>query len=670
MANLTKEKAEKKIRALREKIREHEYKYFVLDDPSISDAEFDQLMQKLIKLEAEFPELITEDSPTQRVGGEVLDEFEKVEHSATMLSLDNAFGAAELRDFDQRIKKNLNGEDYQYVVEHKIDGLSAVMRYNNGSFELGATRGNGEVGEDITQNMKTIRSLPLKIDEKSELELRGEIYLAKSEFQRLNEKRLENDDSPFANPRNAAAGSVRQLDSKIAAERSLSILIYDLISHSEREFETHLEVFSYLKEQGFKVNWHQSAADIEAVIEICEQWQEERENLDFEIDGLVIKINNLSLRDKLGSTARSPRWAIAYKFPAQQKTTKIKDIEISLGRTGALTPTAILEPVELAGSTVSRATLHNEDEIKRKDIRIGDTVLVQKAGDVIPEVVKVIKEERDGSEKEFKMPENCPVCGGEVIRPEGEAVSRCTNISCPAQRKETILHFVSRDAMNIEGVGPALIEQLLANNLIEDYADLYFLKQAHLKDLERMGEKSSQNVIQAIEASKSREFFRVLYALGIRHVGIGAARILAENFDSIEAVKEAAAEELEAIDEIGPVIAESIVGFFQERHNRDLLSRLKQAGIRLEREDAQQEEKFLEGLKFVFTGSLNNYTRSEVKDLVEKAGGRAVSAVSSKTDYLVIGDNPGSKYDKAQELEVEIISEAEFKDIIEKKKLS
>ena len=670
MSNLKKEKAEKKINALREKIREHEYKYFVLDDPSISDAEFDKLMQRLIQLEAEFPELVTKDSPTQRVGGEVLDEFEKVEHSATMLSLDNAFGAAELRDFDQRIKKNLNGEDYQYVVEHKIDGLSAVMRYSGGSFELGATRGNGEIGEDITKNMRTIRSLPLKIDESAELELRGEIYLAKSEFQRLNEKRLENDESPFANPRNAAAGSVRQLDSKIAAARSLSILIYDLISHSEREFETHLEVFSYLKEQGFKVNWHQSAANIESVVEICEKWQEEREELDFEIDGLVIKINNLTLREKLGSTARSPRWAIAYKFPAQQKTTKIKDIEISLGRTGALTPTAILEPVELAGSTVSRATLHNEDEIKRKDIRIGDTALVQKAGDVIPEVVKVIKEDRDGSEKEFKMPESCPVCGGEVIRPEGEAVTRCTNISCPAQRKESILHFVSRDAMNIDGVGPALIEQLLENNLIEDYADLYFLKKSHLKDLDRMGEKSSQNVIKAVEASKDREFFRALYALGIRHVGIGAARILAENFDSIEEIKETSAEELEAIDEIGPVIAESIVGFFQERHNRDLLTRLRQAGVRLEKEKNQENEKFLDGLKFVFTGSLNNYTRSEVKNLVEKAGGRAVSSVSSKTDYLVIGDNPGSKYDKAQKLGVEILNEADFTDLIEENKSS
>jgi DNA ligase (NAD+) len=670
MAKLTVEKAEKKIRALREKIREHEYKYFVLDDPSISDAEFDQLMQKLIKLEEQFPELVTKDSPTQRVGGEVLDEFKKVEHSSTMLSLDNAFSAEDLRDFDTKIQKKIKGEDYQYVVEHKIDGLSAVMRYNNGSFELGATRGNGEVGEDITKNMKTIRSLPLKIEEKKEMELRGEIYLPKSEFQRLNEERLENDESPFANPRNAAAGSVRQLDSKIASQRSLSILIYDLISHSERNFETHLEVFSYLKEQGFKVNWHQSASDIEVVIEICEQWQDEREKLDFEIDGLVIKINNLTLREKLGSTARSPRWAIAYKFPAQQKTTKIKDIEISLGRTGALTPTAILESVELAGSTVSRATLHNEDEIKRKDIRIGDTILVQKAGDIIPEVVKVIKDDRDGSEKKFEMPKKCPVCGSEVIRADGEAVTRCTNISCPAQRKESILHFVSRDAMNIEGIGPALIEQLLENNLIEDYADLYFLKQSHLKDLERMGEKSSQNVIEAIEASKEREFLRVLYALGIRHVGIGAARILAKNFDSIEKIKEASAEELEEINEIGPVIAESIVVFFQERHNRDILSRLKQAGIRLKKENHQENEKFLDGFKFVFTGSLNNYTRAEVKDLVEKAGGRAVSSVSSKTDYLVIGDNPGSKYDKAQELGVEILSEAEFKEMIEKKKLS
>ncbi|MCC3144996.1 NAD-dependent DNA ligase LigA [Halanaerobium sp. Z-7514] len=667
MNNLNKEKAKKKIAALREKIREAEYRYFVLDDPQISDAEFDKLMQDLIKLENQFPELITADSPTQRVGGEVLDEFEKVEHSTEMLSLDNSFNAEELRDFEQRIAKNTAQKDYQFVVEHKIDGLSAVIRYQDGSFQLGATRGNGEVGENITENMKTIRSLPLKIKDKAELELRGEIYLSKSEFERINQQRLENDEKAFANPRNAAAGSMRQLDSKIAASRRLSILIYDLISHSEKEFATHLEVFFYLKEQGFNVNWHKKAAGIEEVIEICQEWEEKRESLDFEIDGLVVKINDLALREELGSTARSPRWAIAYKFPAQQKTSRVKDIEISLGRTGALTPTAVLEAVELAGSTVSRATLHNEDEIKRKDIRIGDTVLVQKAGDVIPEVVKVIKEKRDGSEKEFEMPEHCPVCGSKVKRPEGEAVTRCTNISCPAQRKEKILHFVSRDAMNIEGVGPALIDQLLEHQLIDDYADLYFLKQHHLKDLERMGEKSSQNVTEAIRASKDREFFRVIYALGIRHVGLGAARTLSNNYSSIEQLRAASSQELEEIDEIGPVIADSIINFFAEKQNRDLISRLKQAGINLSREESEEKEEFLAGLKFVFTGSLNDFTRSEVKDLVEKAGGRSVSAVSSKTDYLVIGDNPGSKYQKAQELGIEILTESEFKQLLENK---
>ncbi|SFL38796.1 NAD-dependent DNA ligase LigA [Halanaerobium salsuginis] len=667
MKNLEQEQAEQKIKSLREKIREHEYNYFVLDDPRISDAEFDQLMQQLIKLESEFPSLVTSDSPTQRVGGEVLDEFEKVEHSTTMLSLDNAFNPADLREFDQRIQKNLTGQTYQYVVEHKIDGLSAVMRYDQGSFQLGATRGNGEIGEDISKNMKTIRSLPLKISDQASFELRGEIYLSKSEFARINKARLANDEATFANPRNAAAGSIRQLDSKIAANRNLSILVYDLISHSEKEFKTHLEVFAYLKNQGFKVNWHQSAENIEQVIKICQQWHEKREELDFEIDGLVIKLNNLADRQKLGATARSPRWAIAYKFPAQQKTTKIKDIEISVGRTGALTPTAVLEPVELAGSTVSRATLHNEDEIERKDIRIGDTALVQKAGDVIPEVVKIIKAERTGKEHQFIMPEHCPVCGSKVIRPEDEAVTRCTNISCPAQRKEGILHFVSRNAMNIDGIGPALVEQLLSNNLIEDYADLYFLKVSHLADLERMGQKSSQNVITAIKDSKDREFFRVLYALGIRHVGIGAARILADNFTSIAELESTSVEKLVEIAEIGPVIAESIVGFFQERHNQDLICRLKQAGIKLARK-AEQSDKFLAGYKFVFTGSLENFTRSEVKDLVEKAGGRAVSSVSSQTDFLVSGKNPGSKYKQATELGVEILTEAEFEKLLAKEK--
>ncbi|MFW6295016.1 MAG: NAD-dependent DNA ligase LigA [Halanaerobium sp.] len=666
MDNLNKEEAEKKIEELRDEIREHEYRYFVLDDPKISDAEFDKLMRELLDFENKFPEFITEDSPTQRIGGEVLDEFEKVEHSTDLLSLDNTFNNKELREFDSRIQKNIPGENYEYVVEHKIDGLSAVVRYEDGVFKLGATRGNGEIGENITENMKTIRSLPLRIKDKAPLELRGEIYLSKSEFERINQQRLENEESPFANPRNAAAGSIRQLDTKIAAERKLSILIYDLISHGEKNFKTHLEVLSYLKKLNFKVNWHKKADNIEEVIQICDEWEEKREDLDFEVDGLVVKINDLGQRERLGATARSPRWAAAYKFPAQKKTSKIKDIEISVGRTGALTPTAVLEPVELAGSTVSRATLHNEDEIKRKDIRIGDIVLVQKAGDVIPEVIKVIKDERDGSEQKFEMPDHCPVCDSKVIRPEGEAVTRCTNIRCPAQRRERILHFVSRDAMNIDGIGPALVDQLLENNLIEDYADLYFLKKDYLVNLERMGEKSSKNVIEAIEGSKEREFFRVIYALGIRHVGIGAARILVKYYNSIEEIMEAETEELVEIDEIGPVIADSITGFFNEIHNRDLISRLRQAGVRLKKEKEETID-FLQDLKFVFTGSLNDFTRSEVKDIVEKAGGRAVSSVSSQTDYLVVGDNPGSKYDKAQELGVEILDEEGFKNLIKNK---
>jgi len=664
MQELRREEAEKKINALREKIRDHEYRYYVLDDPSISDAEFDQLMSDLIKLEEKFPELITEDSPTQRVGGEPVGEFKKVEHSRQMLSLANTFNEGELRDFDSRVRKTIK-DNFSYVVEHKIDGLSAILTYEDGSFVLGATRGNGVVGEDVTENFRTIRSLPLKINDRAHIEIRGEVFLSKTEFEKINEKRLKNGEPLFANPRNAAAGSIRQLDPRIAAERNLSILIYDLIDHSEKEFKTHTESLEYLKKIGFRVNWYQKAENIDKVIAICKKWEDKREELDFEIDGLVVKINNLSQREKLGSTAKSPRWAAAYKFPAQQKTTVIKDIEISVGRTGALTPTAVLEPVQLAGSTVSRATLHNEDEIKRKNIKIGDHVLVHKAGDIIPEVVKVIEEKRDGSEKEFKMPDSCPVCGSKVIREEGEAVTRCTNITCPAQRKESILHFVSRDAMDIEGIGPVLVDQLLENNLIEDYADLYFLKKEHLIPLERMGEKSAQNVIDSIEKSREREFFRVLFALGIRHVGLGAARVLDKNYDSIDQLADAGEEELVRIDEIGPVIAKSIVSFFSERHNKDLITRLKQAGVRLKKENNNNKDSYLEGLKFVFTGTLDAFTRSEVEDIVEKAGGRASSSVSSKTDYLVAGKNPGSKYDKAKELGVKVLDEDEFKNMIE-----
>ncbi len=670
MSELTKKQAKERIKILRKKIRYHEHQYYVQDNPEITDAEFDELMQQLLKLEADFPELISEDSPSQRVGGEPLDKFKKVEHSQQMLSLDNTFNEQELKDFAERIYKITEQNEVEFVVEHKIDGLSAILTYENGQFRQGATRGNGVVGEDVTANLRTINSLPLKLQEDINLEVRGEVFISKSNFAEINQKRLAEETDLFANPRNAAAGSVRQLDPSIAAQRNLSILIYDWISENESKISYHSEALERLKELGFKVNWYQKADSIDEVYKLCEKWQESRDDLDYEIDGLVIKVNKLDLRKILGSTAKSPRWAVAYKFPAQQRTTVVKDIEISVGRTGALTPTAVLEAVEIAGSTVSRATLHNEDEVKRKDVRIGDHVLIQKAGDVIPEVVKVIKEKRTGAEKIFSMPNYCPVCGGDVKRPAGEAVTRCTNITCPAQRKEGILHFVSRNAMNIEGVGPALVDQLLENNLIEDYADLYFLKVDHLKQLERMGEKSADNVIEALENSKDQPFFRVLFALGIRHVGLGGARLLTDNYSSLDEIAGANREELESIDEIGPATAESIVNFFTEPQNKDLITRLKQAGVKLEKDSSEEveEAKFLADKRFVFTGSLQEYTRSEIKDIVEQAGGRATSTVSSKTDYLVVGENPGSKLAKAQELEVKILTEAEFKEMFDKNK--
>ncbi len=650
---------EEKVKKLREKIRYHEYRYYVLDDPEISDSEFDRLMRELEKLEVENPELIVPESPTQRVGGEPLASFRKVRHSIAMLSLANAFNESDLREFDRRIGKNINEKYYKYVVEHKIDGLSAILTYQNGRFVQGATRGNGITGEDVTENLKTIRSLPLKLKGNVSIEVRGEVYISKDDFKQLNEKRLANNNEPFANPRNAAAGSVRQLDPRIAARRPLSILAYSLVSDEDLNINHHLEALAFLKEQGFKVNWHRECKNIEEVIILCQQWTEKRKDLPFEIDGLVVKIDNFTLREKLGATAKSPRWAIAYKFPAQKKTTEVEDIIISVGRTGALTPTAVLTPVEIDGSTVSRATLHNEDEIKRKDIRIGDHVLVQKAGDVIPEVEKVIKDKRTGQEKKFTMPDKCPVCGSEARRQEGEAVLRCTNITCPAQRREGILHFVSRNAMNIDGVGPALVDQLLARDLIKDYADLYYLDKDDLIPLERMGEKSSTNVIEAITESKDRPFFRVLFALGIRHVGEGAARILADNYSSLTELAAAGKEELTDIGEIGPVIAASIVNFFREPHNRTVIKKLKNAGVNLSATGKGREEK-LSGLTFVFTGGLNNYTRAEAKEKVLAAGGKVTGSVSSNTDYVVVGDNPGSKLEKAHEEGIKILNEEEF----------
>jgi DNA ligase (NAD+) len=650
---------EEKINRLRDEIRHHEYRYYVLDNPEISDAEFDSLMKDLIKLEEEYPELITSDSPSQRIGGEPLESFTKVEHTISMLSLANAFSYGELRDFAERVYRLSGRKDIEFVVEHKIDGLSVILNYKSGQLFQGATRGNGVIGEDISSNVKTIPSIPLKLKKEVDIEVRGEIYISRDDFRKLNEDRLKKGEEAFANPRNAAAGSVRQLDPKIAASRPLSMISYTLLNYEGR-VETHIDALNLLESLGFKVNWYQRCKNIEEAIEACQYWAEKRDDIPYEIDGMVIKLNDLSEREKLGSTAKSPRWAIAYKFPAQQKTTVIKDIIVSVGRTGALTPTAVLEPVQIAGSTVSRATLHNEDEIRRKDIRLGDHVLVQKAGDVIPEIVKVIEERRTGSEREFVMPDRCPVCGAEVFREEDEAVARCTNISCPAQRREGILHFISRNAMNIEGIGPALIDQLLDKGLIKDYADLFYLTKEELILLDRMGEKSAENAIKAINNSKDRPLNQLIFALGIRHIGEGGARIISKKYHSLEELSKAKRNELEEIDEIGPIIAESIINFFKEPHNQELIKKIKNAGIKTSEDLVENTENILEGKTFVFTGSLDYYSRKEAQDLVISLGGRVSSSISKNTDYLVMGINPGSKYDKARNLGINIINEEEF----------
>ncbi|HOA40953.1 MAG TPA: NAD-dependent DNA ligase LigA [Halanaerobiales bacterium] len=653
-----------RVEKLREEIRYHEYRYYVLDAPEISDAEFDQLMRELEKLEAEYPELISGDSPTQRVGGEPLSVFEKIEHSVPMLSLGNAFNEGELRDFAERVYRLAGRRDLEFLVEHKLDGLTAVLRYEAGVLTLGATRGNGIVGEVVTENIRTIHSVPLKLAQPLNLEVRGEVYISKDDFQRINAERLEQGEEPFANPRNAAAGSVRQLDPRIAAARSLTMQVYDLVNVEDLELRTDTEALALLQDLGFKVNWYQSCRNLDELVEICKEWTIKREDLPYEIDGLVIKVNDLALRQEMGATARSPRWAIAYKFPGQQKTSLVKDIVITVGRTGALTPTAILEPVHIAGSTISRATLHNEDEIRRKDIRIGDHVLVQKAGDVIPEVVKVIKEKRDGSERVFQMPDKCPVCGAEAVREEGEAVLRCSNVTgCPAQLREGILHFISRDAMNIEGVGPALVDQLLEKGLLKDYADLYALREEDLLPLERMGKKSASNVIQAIGRSKERELHNLIFALGIRHVGAGVARVLAGAYKSIKELAGASREELEAIEEIGPAIAGSIVNFFREDKNLQVVEKLRQYGVKMSTDPEEEEASLVEGIagkRFVFTGTLNNFSRTEAREKVLAAGGKVSSSVSKNTDYLVAGEGGGSKLAKARDLGVTVLTEEEF----------
>ena len=669
---------EKKIEELKKQINYHNYRYYVLDDPIISDAEYDQLMEELIELEKKYPQYITPDSPTQRVGAEPLAEFATVKHLSPMLSLANAFSDEELRAFDQRIKKLVPGQEIEYAVELKIDGLAVALLYENGVLVRGATRGDGLVGEEVTANLRTIKSIPLKLlsnDLPPLFEVYGEVYMKKSDFKKLNEERMKRGEPLFANPRNAAAGSVRQLDSRVTAQRNLDIFVYGATFPEGSSFANHLDVLSYLKKIGFKVNSETRLGEnIEEAINYCHQWREKKERLDYEIDGAVIKVNSLTIREKLGFTTRSPRWAIAYKFPAQQATTKIRDIVVQVGRTGALTPVAILDPVRVSGSIVKRATLHNEDEIRRKDIRIGDTVLVQKAGEVIPEVVKPIKEKRTGQEKEFVMPSRCPVCGAKVFKADDEVVPRCNSLSCPAQIKERIRHFASREVMDIEGLGPAIIDQLVEKKLVRNISDLYFLKKEDLIALERMGEKSASNLLKAIEESKRRPLSRLIYGLGIRYVGVHTSEVIAQHFSTLDRLKEASFEELIQIEEIGPKVAESIVRFFKEEENSRIIENLRRAGLnfgKLEGEGEASAKKGrgflpLKGKQLVLTGTLKEFSRNQAKEIIRKLGGRVTESVSKRTDYVVVGENPGSKYQKAQELGVTIINEEEFKKLIAK----
>ncbi|MDD3655170.1 MAG: NAD-dependent DNA ligase LigA [Atribacterota bacterium] len=662
-------KIKEEIEWLREEIRKHNYHYYVDDQPLISDYEYDLLMKQLVELERDYPEFIAPDSPTQRVGAKPLEQFITARHLIPMLSLSNAFYEQELIDFDQRVRKNFPHQYYDYVVELKIDGLAIALVYEKGILTRGATRGDGITGEDITQNLRTIKSIPLKLREYKGMdiiEVYGEVYMSRENFKKLNEERMKRMENLFANPRNAAAGSVRQLDPATTASRQLDTFIYQATLPRKEYFATHMEVLNFLRAAGFRVNTNiKPCANIEQVIEYCNSWQKRKNELNYDIDGMVIKINQLSMREKLGSTTKSPRWAIAYKFPAEQMTTVVRDIIVGVGRTGALTPVALLEPVIVSGSKVQRATLHNEDEIKRKDIRIGDTVLIQKAGEVIPEIIQVIKEKRSGKEKIFRMPERCPVCGSQVVKLNEEVVSRCNNISCSAQVKERIRHFVSRSALDIEGLGPALINQLVDTKVIKDFADLYYLKREDLLNLERIAEKSSDNIIRAIEDSKNRPLSNLIYALGIRHVGVYASQLLAERIDNLSDLEKFTWEDFVNIEGIGPIMAESIILFFQQKENREIIKKLKQAGVNLSAEKKTAGKNLLEGLQFVLTGTLEHFTREEAKGIIERLGGRVASNVTKKTDFLLLGQDPGQKYQKAKELNIKIIAEEDFRKMIE-----
>lgn len=654
--------AEKKLDEIRKQLNQYGYEYYVLDQPSVPDAEYDRLLKELLELEEAFPELVTSDSPSQRVGGQVLDMFHKVTHDIPMLSLANAFNEADLRDFDRKVRQVV-GDQFSYVCELKIDGLAISLKYEDGVFIQGATRGDGTVGEDITANLKTIRSIPLRLKEPISIEVRGEAYMPKRSFIKLNEQKEENGEEPFANPRNAAAGSLRQLDPKIAASRNLDIFLYAIGNTGGIDVRSHSAALNWLDGLGFKTNKERkSCKSMDEVLDYIAAWVEKRPNLPYEIDGIVIKVDSFTQQERLGATAKSPRWAIAYKFPAEEVVTKLLAIELNVGRTGVITPTAILSPVKVAGTTVQRATLHNEDLIKEKDIKIGDYVVIKKAGDIIPEVVNVVVDRRTGEEKEFSMPSHCPECNSELVRLEGEVAVRCINPKCPAQIREGLIHFVSRNAMNIDGLGEKVISQLFAEKLIEDVADLYKLTSEQLLGLERMGEKSVTNLLTAIENSKENSLEKLLFGLGIRHVGAKAAKTLAIQFETMDKLAEATREELTAINEIGEKMADSIFTFFEQEEVRELIQELKDMGLNMNYTGAMpaassDTNSYFFGKTIVLTGKLEQLTRNEAKEKIEALGGNVSGSVSKKTDLVIAGEDAGSKLKKALELGIDVWNE-------------
>ena len=652
-----------RVVTLRKEIEDANKQYYELDQPRITDAEYDALLRELLDLEANHPNWVTPDSPTLRVGGEVTKEYAKVRHLEPLLSLDNAFAAGDLREFDRRVRQVAPSADY--VVELKIDGLTVALSYEDGFMVRGATRGDGEVGEDITANVKTVGSIPLRLNDiVSKLSVRGEGYMPKASFARLNQEREDEGQPPFANPRNAAAGSLRQLNSRITAQRKLDYFAYQVLATKELGLHKQTEVLTYLQRQGFVVNpEYKIFKDMEEIIAYCQAMVFERHRFPYDIDGLVIKVNEFALQEELGFTAKSPRWAIAYKFPAEQVETVVEDIIIRVGRTGVLTPTAVLKAVSVAGSTVSRATLHNLDNIREKDIRLGDHVLLQKAGDVIPEVVRVLPEKRTGEERLFEMPDVCPECQSPVRQDEGEVAYRCQSITCPARQREGIVHFVSRDAMAIDGLGPAVIQQLLDAGLIKDAADLYSLTFEDLTPVDRMGKKSAENLLKGIQDSKERGLAPLIFAMGIRHTGEKSGKILAQTLGSMDKLLSATVEELQAIPDVGPTMAESLVQFFSLESTRRFLAKLRDAGVAMTAEKSPQPQIFA-GKSIVVTGSLERWERREIEKIIEDHGGKAASAVSKKTAFVIAGERAGSKLVKAQGLGVPIMSEEEFEQLI------